>query len=160
MGGRTGKQRRRRSCQISAKEGVCPELFFFFFFFWWNMKKAGKCLQCHGNWGFSGCQQCHHPWPPRHTVCMVLRLSGLYAAPAPFLTLPERTLANGEKTKQIHGKINITEDSAQQLWHTGTHTQRNKKTSYSHCRNTETHKTCSWYGQEVCAWQRPMEWCL
>lgn len=59
----------------------------------------------------------------------------------PSSPVAERTLASVEKAEQIYGKINITEDLAQQLWHTDTH--KETKTYYSHCRDTEIHKTCA-----------------
>lgn len=137
MGGRTGKQRRRRSCQISAKEGVCPE-HFFFCGIWKRLENVFSAMETGASVAASSATTLGHP------DTQTVRRSGwqvwmLHLPPSS--PVAERTLANVEKAKQIYGKINITEDLAQRLWHTDTHEET--KTYYSHCRDTEIHKTCA-----------------
>lgn len=148
MSGRTGKQRRRRSCQISEKEGVCPKLFFFFFCgIWKRLENVFSAMETRASGAASSATTLGHPdtqtaWCSGCQVWMLLL--------PPSSPMAERTLANMGKAKQIHGKINRTEDLAQHLWHTDTNTQNQYKDflfSLQGYRNTKN--LCSWYTQKV-----------
>lgn len=98
MVGRTGQQWRRRSCQISAKEGVCPK--HFFHGIWRSLEIVSNAMVT----GAAGAASTTTTLCHQETACMWHGLEIWMLLLPPFTVWPARTLVGMEKLSRFLGK--------------------------------------------------------